>query len=59
MPNMDIGEYNLHYIWTESYLTALTLELTLPMGMHTEHTLVDMLSPFQPISIYTEPLGIL
>ena len=36
---------------TESYLTPLTLRLTLPMGMHTEHTLVGMFSPFQPIGI--------
>ena len=29
---------------TESYLTPLTLKLTMPMGMCTEHTLVGMLS---------------
>ena len=44
---------------TEYYLTPLTLKLTHPMGMHAEHTLVGMLSPFQPICICIEPLDIL
>ena len=36
---------------TESYLTPVTLKLTLPMGMHIEHALAGMLSPFHPIGI--------
>ena len=40
---------------TESYLTPLTLKLIMPMGMHTEHTLVGMLSQFQPTGTCIEP----
>ena len=44
---------------TESYLTPLTLKLVMKMGIHTEHSSVGMLSPFQPIGIGIEPYGIL
>ena len=40
---------------TESCPTPLTLKLIMTMGMHTEHPLVGMLSPFQPIGIPIEP----
>ena len=58
--NRNIHKYNFHQIYgTESYLTFLTWKLTVPMGMHTEHTLVGMLSPSQPIGMHIEPKGIL
>ena len=39
---------------TESQLTPLTLKLVTTMGMHTENPSVGMLSPFQPIGMFTE-----
>ena len=39
----------------ESYLTLLASKLIMPKGMHAGHTLVGMLSPFQPIDICIEP----
>ena len=53
--NRNIGKYNLFHIWDRDLLNTLTLKLTLPMGMHTEHSSVDMLSPFQTIGICIEP----
>ena len=57
--NRNIGKYNLHHIWDRVLLNTPNLKLTLPMGMCTEHTLVGMLNPFQPIGICIEPWGIL
>ena len=44
--NRNIGKYNLNHIWDKVLLNTPTLKLTLLMGMHREHALVDMLSPF-------------
>ena len=50
--NRNIGKYSLNHIWDRVLLNTLNLKLTLPMGMHIEHALVGMLSPFQPIGIW-------
>ena len=53
--NRNLGMYNLHPIWDRVLCNTPDLEIIMTMGMHTEHPLVGMLSPFQSIGICIEP----
>ena len=56
-PTLDrnVVKDNLHHIWDRILFNTPDLKINNDNGMHTEHPLVGMLSPFQPIGICIEP----